>query len=111
MNIESGGAKLVLLCPAWKKWGTARTVKTNTVTKTTPAGSFLIFTNDLGQAVTNKLTNAIVKSETKITGDDDEEVKDDASVPSVDVTLEEGWRILRDLIELTKGNTFAGTTR
>src|SRR5471030_1554518 len=27
MNINSGDARLVLLCPAWKKWGTARTVK------------------------------------------------------------------------------------
>lgn len=31
MNINSGDAKLVLLCPAWKKYGTARTVKPNTV--------------------------------------------------------------------------------
>ncbi len=31
MNINSGDAKLVLLCPAWKKWGTARTVKAGTV--------------------------------------------------------------------------------
>jgi Alpha/beta hydrolase family len=31
MNINSGDAKLVLLCPAWKKWGTARTVKPGTV--------------------------------------------------------------------------------
>jgi hypothetical protein len=31
MNIESGEAKLVLLCPAWKKWGTAKTVKPGTV--------------------------------------------------------------------------------
>lgn len=31
MNIKSGEAKLVLLCPAWKKWGTARTVKPNTL--------------------------------------------------------------------------------
>jgi alpha-beta hydrolase superfamily lysophospholipase len=30
MNINSGEAKLVLLCPAWKKWGTARTVKPGT---------------------------------------------------------------------------------
>jgi alpha-beta hydrolase superfamily lysophospholipase len=30
MNINSGGAKLVLLCPAWKKWGTAKTVKPGT---------------------------------------------------------------------------------
>jgi alpha-beta hydrolase superfamily lysophospholipase len=31
MNISSGDAKLVLLCPAWKKYGTARTVKPDTV--------------------------------------------------------------------------------
>ena len=30
MNIESGDIPLVLLCPAWKKWGTATTVKPNT---------------------------------------------------------------------------------
>jgi len=27
VNIQIGSAKLVLLCPAWKKWGTAKTVK------------------------------------------------------------------------------------
>lgn len=31
MNIHSGSTPLVLLCPAWKRWGTATTVKTNTV--------------------------------------------------------------------------------
>ena len=31
MNIESGEAKLVLLCPAWKKYGTAKTAKTGTI--------------------------------------------------------------------------------
>src|SRR5258708_3856153 len=31
MNINSGDAKLVLLCPAWKKFGTAKTVKPGTV--------------------------------------------------------------------------------
>ena len=31
MNIKSGNARLVLLCPAWKKWGPARTVKPGTV--------------------------------------------------------------------------------
>ena len=31
MNINGGEAKLVLLCPAWKKWGTARTVKPGTM--------------------------------------------------------------------------------
>ena len=31
MNINSGSAKLSLLCPAWKRWGTAKTVKPGTV--------------------------------------------------------------------------------
>jgi pimeloyl-ACP methyl ester carboxylesterase len=31
MNIESGEARLVLLCPAWRSWGTARTTKPRTL--------------------------------------------------------------------------------
>ena len=31
MNIDSGDARLVLLCPAWKKYGTAKVVKPDTV--------------------------------------------------------------------------------
>ena len=31
MNIDSGSTPLVLLCPAWKRWGTAKTVKPGTV--------------------------------------------------------------------------------
>ena len=31
MNINCGSAKLVLLCPAWKNWGTVRTVNHGTV--------------------------------------------------------------------------------
>ena len=31
MNLISGATKLVLLCPAWKKWGKAKYVKPNTV--------------------------------------------------------------------------------
>jgi alpha-beta hydrolase superfamily lysophospholipase len=31
MNINSGDAQLVLLCPAWKKWGSTKTVKPGTV--------------------------------------------------------------------------------
>jgi hypothetical protein len=30
MNIRSGDTALVLLCPAWKRWGTAKVVKKNT---------------------------------------------------------------------------------
>ena len=31
MNINSGDARLVLLCPAWRKFGTAKTVKAGAV--------------------------------------------------------------------------------
>lgn len=31
MNLESGAARLVLLCPAWKKWGTVDKAKPGTV--------------------------------------------------------------------------------
>ena len=31
VNISSEDTPLVLLCPAWKKWGSATTVKSNTV--------------------------------------------------------------------------------
>jgi alpha-beta hydrolase superfamily lysophospholipase len=30
MNLKSGSAQLVLICPAWKNWGQARTVKPGT---------------------------------------------------------------------------------
>jgi len=31
VNMKSGTTPLVLLCPAWKNWGTATTVKPNTI--------------------------------------------------------------------------------
>jgi alpha-beta hydrolase superfamily lysophospholipase len=31
MNIKAGSTPLVLLCPAWKRWGKATTVKPNTI--------------------------------------------------------------------------------
>ena len=31
MNVDARRAALVLLCPAWKKWGTATTVKPGTI--------------------------------------------------------------------------------
>ncbi len=31
MNLSSGDTPLVLLCPAWKRWGTAKTTKRRTV--------------------------------------------------------------------------------
>jgi carboxyl-terminal processing protease len=57
--------------------------------------------------ISAKPSNTVVKAETKIS-DDDEESKDEPPVPTVDSTLDEGWRILRDLVTLTKGNTLVG---
>ena len=31
VNLDSGSTRLVLICPAWKKWGTAKTVKPGTL--------------------------------------------------------------------------------
>ena len=31
MNIDAGATSLVLLCPAWKRWGTATTVRPGTI--------------------------------------------------------------------------------
>ena len=31
MNLDAGAARLVLLCPAWRRWGTATAVKPGTV--------------------------------------------------------------------------------
>ena len=31
MNIRSADARIILLCPAWKRWGAATTVKPGTI--------------------------------------------------------------------------------
>jgi pimeloyl-ACP methyl ester carboxylesterase len=43
MNIKIGEARLVLLCPAWTKFGTARTVKQDTVILHSPADDVIPF--------------------------------------------------------------------
>ena len=43
MNIQSGAARLVLLCPAWKKWGDARAVKPGTTILHSPADDVIPF--------------------------------------------------------------------
>ncbi len=62
-------------------------------------------TNTLADAKTS-LTNNVAKA--SLDGDDDD-AKEDSSVPTIDITLEEGRRILQDLIALTTGkNALAG---
>ena len=58
-------------------------------------------TNTVAQ-VKDPLTNTVAK----VTGDDDEEGdNEDANLPTVDITLDEGRRILQDLIALTSGKS------
>ncbi|MCB9922573.1 MAG: alpha/beta hydrolase [Planctomycetaceae bacterium] len=47
VNIESGDTPLVLLCPAWKKWGTATKVKANTIILHSRADVVVPFANSL----------------------------------------------------------------
>lgn len=43
MNIEAGDTPVVLLCPAWKRWGTAMKVKPGTVILHSPADDVVPF--------------------------------------------------------------------
>lgn len=45
INMNSGSAKLVLLCPGWKTWGAARTVKPGTVILHSRADDIVPFAN------------------------------------------------------------------
>ena len=52
MSIDSGEARLVLLRPAWKKYGTARTVRASTVILHSRADDVIPFA-DSEELVTN----------------------------------------------------------
>jgi hypothetical protein len=43
MNIKSGDARLVVLCPSWNQWGSARRVKPGTVILHSPADDVIFF--------------------------------------------------------------------
>lgn len=43
MNIDSGTTPLVLLCPAWKRWGTAKKVKAGTIILHSPTDETIPF--------------------------------------------------------------------
>lgn len=53
MNIDSGDAKLVLLCPAWKKYGTAKTLKPGTVILHSRADDVVPFADSVELAQTS----------------------------------------------------------
>ena len=52
MNINSGEVRLVLLCPAWKKYGSARTIKPGTVILDSRADDVVPF-GDIEELVRN----------------------------------------------------------
>jgi hypothetical protein len=58
MNINSGDAKLVLLCPAWKKWGTAKAVRSDTLILHSRADDVIPFA-DSEELVRNSGANLI----------------------------------------------------
>ncbi len=47
IDIKSGSARLVLLCPAWKTWGTVENVKPGTVILHSPADDVVPFADSV----------------------------------------------------------------
>ena len=58
MNINSGSTPLVLLCPAWKRWGTATTVKPDTVILHSEADDVVPFSDSVELVKSSGLPSA-----------------------------------------------------
>ncbi len=58
INVESGTTPLVLLCPAWKRWGTARKVKPQTVILHSRADDVIPFADSVELAEASGLPQA-----------------------------------------------------
>ena len=56
MNINIGNAKLVLLCPAWKNWGTVKTVRPDTVILQSRADDVIPFADSEELAANSRAT-------------------------------------------------------
>ncbi len=55
VNLDSGSARLVLICPAWKKWGTAQTVKPGTGILHSPADDVVPFADSVELRTNSRL--------------------------------------------------------
>jgi len=55
VNLDSGSARLVLICPAWKKWGTAQTVKPGTQILHSPADDVVPFADSVELRTNSRL--------------------------------------------------------
>ena len=58
MNIRSNPARLVLLCSAWRNWGTARTVKPGTVVLHSRADEVIPFADSVELVANSHLPDA-----------------------------------------------------
>lgn len=112
MNLDSGETPLVLLCPAWKKYGTARTVKPDTVILHSKADDVIPFA-DSEELVRNSGLPAYILVETgndhrladaesldlmleaSTTEDDADEPEDEiVQITTEEAALEYDWRCL-----------------
>lgn len=56
MNLKASSAKLVLLCPAWKRWGTAKTVQAGTIILHSRADDIIPYENSVELARSSDAT-------------------------------------------------------
>ncbi|MEX1028157.1 MAG: alpha/beta hydrolase [Candidatus Paceibacterota bacterium] len=78
MNIESKDTPLVLLCPAWKNWGTVKTIKPNTVILHSKADETIPFSNSL-----ELLVNSDLPSESLVVVGNDHRLADEESLKAM----------------------------
>ena len=60
MNIAAGSTPLVLLCPAWKHWGTATTVKPGTVILHSKADDVVPFSDSVELVRNSSLPDSLI---------------------------------------------------
>lgn len=75
MNMKSGDTPLVLLCPAWKKWGEAMTLKSDAIVLHSPQDDVIPFSDS-----EELIANSGLASETLIEVGHDHRLADDASL-------------------------------
>ena len=75
MNIQSGDTPLVLLCPAWKKWGTVMKLKTNSMVLHSRKDNLIPFEDSEELVVRSGL-----QSETLVEVGSDHRLADDVSL-------------------------------
>lgn len=83
MNINSGEIPLVLLCPAWKRWGTATTVKPSTIILHSQADEVVPFADSK-----ELLRNSGLPSESLIAVGTEHRLADDESLKTMVDTVE-----------------------